>query len=201
MPMTRPTYTALTNTQFLLAESSQVAQALLEGADWALLRRAAQEGRLFGRGRASSQLTVLTALRGRFHEVPREVLPELAAGTLEARRLLVLGMITRRKPLLRDFIGQVLLHQWQRLAPRVTDADARAFLTHQAEQHPEVATWSPATQQKTRGNLTRFLVDAGLLKESRQGEFEILPQYLSPQVRAAVHDLDPHLPVLLEALK
>lgn len=199
--MTPPPYTALTNAQFLLAESSLVAQALIEGTGWSDLRLAAQEGRLFGPGKASSQLTVLTTLRGRFQDIPGEVLPELAAGTLETRRLLMLGLITRQKPLLRDFVEQVLLHQWRRLDPRVTDADARAFLTHQAEQRPEVAAWSPATVQKTRGNLTRFLVDAGLLKERGQGEFEILPQYLSPQVRAAVRDLDPQLSALLENLK
>ncbi len=199
--MTLPGPTALTNVQFLLAESTQVAQALLDGATWEDLRLAAREGRLFGPGKASSQLTVLTALRGRFGDLPGELLPDLAQGTLEARRTLVLALVTRRKPLLRDFLADVLLHKWRRLDRQVTDADARAFLTHQAEQHREVATWSPATAQKTRGNLTRFLVDAGVLRERRKGEFEILPQYLAPQVRAAVQRLDPLLFPLLEALQ
>lgn len=199
--MTSPTYTALTNVQFLLAETSLVSQALLDGATWPDLRRQAQEGRLFGPGKASSQLTVLTALKGRLDGVPREVWRELAQGTLEARRALVLALVTRQKPLLRDFVADVLLHKWQRLDVQVTDADARAFLAHQAEQHSDIAAWSPATVQKTRGNLTRFLVDAGVLKERRKGDFEILPQFLSPQVGAAVRDLDPLLSQLLEALK
>lgn len=201
MTTTPPTYSSMTNAQFLLAESALVAQALLDGTPWSDLRLAAQESRLFGPGKASSQLTLLRAVQGRLSETPREVWTELAHGTLETRRLLMLAMITRQKPLLRAFVAEVVLYQWQRLDPRVTDADARAFLSHQAEQHPNLAAWSPATTQKTRGNLTRFLVDAGLLKESGQGAFEILPQFLSPRIKAAVRELDPQLFPLLEALK
>lgn len=200
-PVTAPRRSALSNVQFLLAETALVAQALQAGEGWAQLRAAAGEGRLFGPSKASSQLTVLTALKARLNGIPASRLGELTQGTLDARRLLVLALVTRSKPLLRDFIAEVLLHQWRRLDPLVTDADARAFLVHQAEQHPDVAAWSAATMHKTRGNLTRFLLDAGLLQARRSGEFVILPQYLSPALRAAVHDLDSTLVPLLEALK
>ena len=129
----------MTNAQFLLAESALVAQALLDGTPWPELRRAAQESRLFGPGKASSQLTLLRAVQGRLTDTPREVWTELAHGTLETSRLLMLAMITRQKPLLRAFVADVLVYKWQRLDPQVTDADARAFLAQQAEQHPDLA--------------------------------------------------------------
>ncbi|WP_221091408.1 DUF1819 family protein [Deinococcus aquaedulcis] len=196
-----PGHTALTNAQFLLTESALVAQSLLDGLTWADLRRSAREGHLFGPGKANSQLTVLGALKTRLQDIPDEVLPELAHGTLEARQILMLALVTRQKPLVRAFISDVLLYKWQRLEVQVTDADARTFLTHQADQHPEMAQWSPATMQKTRGNLTRFLLDAGLLKERRKGEFETVPQHLSARLKAMVQQLDPPLFPLLEALK
>ncbi len=115
--------------------------------------------------------------------------------------MLVLAMITAQKPLLRAFIADVLVYKWQRLDKQLTDADGRAFLAQQAEQHPEIAAWSPATVQKTRGNLTRFSVDAGLLKERGQGEFDILPQYLPLHVKVMLQDLDPLLLPLLEVLQ
>jgi hypothetical protein len=183
-----PDYTALTNAQFLLAESALV---LLEGTSWSDLRRAAREGHLFGSGKANSQVTVLGALKARFQDVPEEILPELAHGVLEARQILMLALGTRQKPLVRAFISDVLLYKWQRLDVQVTDGDARTFLTHQADQHPEIAGWSPVTLDKTRRNLTRFLLDAGLLKERRKGEFETVPQHLSSRLKALVQLLDP----------
>jgi hypothetical protein len=200
--MTSPVgHKALTNVQFLLPELTLLAEALLDGQSWADLRQAAQEGRLFGPGTANSQLTVLTALKARLQGLPDGLLSELAHGSLETRRTLNLALVTRHRPLLRDFIAQVLLAHWQRLELQVTDADARSFLSHMAEQHPEVAAWSPATLQKTRGNLTRYLQDAGLLKETRRGEYELSPQYLPPSLRQVVEQLDPELARLLEALK
>lgn len=200
--LTSPTgRTALTNVQFLLTESALVAQALLDGLTWADLRQAAREGRLFGPGKASSQLTVLGALKLRFQDLPEGALPELAHGPLETRQILLLALVTRRKPLLRAFIADVLLYKWQRLDVQVTDADARSFLTHQADQHPEMAAWSTATLQKTRGNLTRFLLDAGLLKARRAGEFETVPQHLPARLNVLVQQIDPPLFPLLEALK
>lgn len=201
MPLSPPGFTALTNAQFLLTESAQVAQALLDGRSWAELRGAAREGHLFGPGKASSQLTVLSALKARFQGLDDADLLLLAQGTLEDRQVLVMALVTRQKPLVRAFIADVLVYKWQRLDRHVTDADARAFLTHQADQHPDVAAWSPATLQKTRGNLTRFLVDAGVLKERSKGHFETVPQHLSARAVAAAGRTDPPLLTLLEALK
>lgn len=194
-------YAALTNVQFLLAESVQVAQALGEGRTWSELRADAREGRLFGPGRANSQLTIVTALRARFDGLSGEQLGLLATGSLEQRQAVMLALIVRQKRLLGDFLAEVLVPQWQAFARTVNDADVRAFLGRKAEQEPEVAAWSAATVQKTRGNITRFLLDAGLLRPVTAGEYAIVPQYLAPAVRAAVEAIDPRTAALLEGLQ
>ena len=61
--------------------------------------------------------------------------------------------------------------------------------------------WRPETVQKTRGNLTRFLQDAGLLRERGRGTYDIVPQYLTPATAAAVREINPYLSPLLENLK
>lgn len=199
-PLMNLRYTALTNVQFLLAETTFTAQELAAGRGWPHLRQAAQEGHLYGPGTASSQLTVLTAIKGRLAGVSDTHLNLLATGTLEQRQILNLALVTRRKQLLLDFLAEVLMPRWKALDRQVTDADARTFLTHKAEQEADVAAWTPATVQKTRGNLTRFLQDAGVLKETGQGSYAMVPQYLTPATKDAVLALSPRLLPLLEAL-
>lgn len=194
-------HAALTNAPLLLSETAQVAQALLDGDTWTDLRVQAREGRLFGPVRPASQQTMLGALQARVRDVPADLLPDLASGTLDTRRILTLALATRHRPLLRAFLADVVLFKWQRLDTRVTDADARTFLTHQADQHASVAAWSAATTQKTRSSLTRFLVEAGVLNERGKGVYETAPQHLPAALRGAVQRLDPLLLSLLEGLK
>lgn len=194
-------YSAMTNVQFLLAETALTAQELQNGATWAQLRQAAQEARLYGPNKAASQTTILTAIKARLAVAGPQHLPLLASGSLEQRQVLNLALLTRQKQVLLDFLAEVIVPTWQRLERRVSDADARAFLMHKAEQEAEVAAWTPATMQKTRGNLTRFLLDAGVLKELGKGQYEMVAQYLTPITKEAVQDIDPRLAQLLEKLK
>lgn len=194
-------YTALTNVQFLLAETTITAQEIAAGRDWPELRRAAQEGRLFSPGKASSQLTVLGAVKSRLRAVKPPELALLAGGSLEQRQTLVLALVSCQKQVLLDFLAEVVVPKWQALERQVTDADARTFLTDKAEQEADVRSWTPATLQKTRGNLTRFLQDAGVLQETGKGTYTIVPQYLSAATKDAVNQLCPRLLPLLEALK
>lgn len=194
-------YAALTNVQFLMPETTLTALELQGGETWASLRQAAREARLYGPGKANSQLTILTAVKARVAGLEPELVKLLASGSLEERQLLNLALVTRQKQVLLDFLAEVVVPAWQRLHRHVTDADARAFLTHKAEQEADVAAWTPATMQKTRGNLTRFLQDAGVLKEVRKGEYEMVAQYLTPTIKEAVSQVSPRLALLLEQLK
>lgn len=194
-------YTALTNVQFLLTETTLTAQEREAGQSWEQLRQAAREARLYGPGKANSQLTIFSAVKRRLSAARPEHVTLLATGSLEQRQLVNLALVTAQKRLLLEFIGEVLVAKWNRLEREVTDADARNFLGHKAEQVPEVNAWTPETVQKTRGNLTRFLQDAGLLRERTRGTYDILPQYLTPATAAAVGEIHPYLLPLLENLK
>lgn len=194
-------YAALTNAQFLLAETVLTAQELAAGTEWEALRRAAQESRLYGSGKASSQLTVLQAIRRRLSGTTPEQLALLATGSLEQRQVLNLALVAAQKQVLLDFVAEVVVPKWRGLERQVTDADVRAFMVHKAEQEREVAAWTPATVQKTRGNLTRFLLDAGILRTGKKGQYDIVPQYLTAQASAAVAQASPRLLTLLEALR
>ncbi len=199
--MTAPSYSALSNVQFLLNETALIAERLLQTETWSGLRTEAREGRLFGHTRPASQTTILTALKGRLEGRPIEVLSVLQDGSLEARRLLNLALTVQQRRVLRDFMADVLVSQVRAFDRRVTDADVRRFLGHLADQEPEVAAWSEETTQKTRSNLTRLLQDAGVLQASGRGQYVVLPQYLATPVRTL---LDVHFPEtlrLLEALR
>ena len=194
-------YTALTNVQFLLTETTLTAQEREAGQSWEQLRQAAREARLYGQGKASSQLTIFSAVKRRLSAAQPEHVTLLATGSLEQRQLVNLALVTAQKRLLLDFISEVLVAKWSRLEREVTDVDARNFLDHKADQEPEVEAWRPETVQKTRGNLTRFLQDAGLLRERGRGTYDIVPQYLTPATAAAVREINPYLSPLLENLK
>lgn len=194
-------YTALTNAQFLLAETTLTAQALEAGTTWAELRQAAQQSRLYGPGKANSQQTILNAIKSRMKGIGSDEIHLLAGGRLEDRQLLNLALVTRQKPILLDFLSEVLVMKWQRLERLVTEADSRAFLLHKAEQEPDVAAWTDATLQKTRGNLTRFLEDAGVVKEVKKGQYEILAQFQSATIKSVLLQVSPRLAQVLGALQ
>jgi len=179
-------YQALTNLPFLLSESALLAERLLQGESWPVLRTEAREGRLFGTGSAASQITFLRGLQVRLEGQTPEVLTLLSGGTLEVRQQVNLALILQQRPLLQDFIAEVLVPKLRAFDDQVTEADVRSFLGRKAEQEPDVAAWSPATLQKTRSTLTRFLLDAGLLREGARGGYVTVPQYLAPEARAAL---------------
>jgi hypothetical protein len=199
--LTEQPFTALSNVQFLLQEGALVAERLLAGDGWPDLRTEAREGRLFGGNRPASQLTILTALNGRLENQSADVWRLLSEGTLEARQVLTLALNLRQRRLLREFIAEELVPRTRIFEKRLTDADVRRFLSHLAEQEPEVAAWSAATVQKTRGNITRFLQDAGLLQGTGRGQYEVLPLHLAPSVRSLLDEQFPAELRLLEALK
>lgn len=196
-----PRYTALTNVQFLLTETTLTAQEREAAQSWEQLRQAAREARLYGPGKANSQLTIFSAVKRRLSAARPQHVTLLATGSLEQRQLVNLALVTAQKRLLLDFISEVLVAKWSRLEREVSDADARTFLGHKADQVPEIEAWTPQTLQKTRGNLTRFLQDAGLLRGRGRGVYDIMPQYLTPETAAAVGEIDPALLTLLEKLK
>jgi hypothetical protein len=199
--LTGQPYKALTNVHFLLQEGALLAERLLAGDRWPDLRTEAREGRLFGSNRPASQLTILTPLKSRLEDQTPEVWRLLSQGTLEARQVLTLALNLQQHRLLREFIAQELVPRMRIFEKRLTDADVRRFLSHLADQAPEVAAWSAATVQKTRGSITRFLQDAGLLQETGRGQYELLPIHLAPSVRSLLDEQFPEELRLLEALK
>lgn len=194
-------YTTLTNAQFLLAETTLTAQALESGTTWAELRQAASEARLYGPGKANGQKTILNAIKNRAKGVTPEDFALMAKGGLEDRQLLNLALIARQKPLLLDFLVEVVVPKWESLDRQLSDADARAFLLHKAEQEPELATWTAKTQQNTRANLTRFLLDAGLLKKVKKGQYELVAQFQSAAIKPVLTRVSPRFQQVLEVLK
>lgn len=196
-----PRYTTLTNAQFLLAETTLTIQALESGTTWAELLQAAQESRLYGPGKANSQRTVLNAIKSRMKGVPLGDLNLLASGSLEDRQLLNLALIARQKPLVMDFLVEVVVPKWQRLERQLTDADARAYLLQKAVEEPELSTWTSKTQTNTRANLTRFLLDGGLLKQVKKGQFELAAPFQSAALKPVLARVNPRFQSVLEALQ
>lgn len=194
-------YQALTNASFLLAETGEVIEALQAGATWSDLHQQAAEGRLFGTAKASAQLTSLRAIQSRLSQLPDELHSQLAQGPLSQRQLLNLALVALDRQVLMDFLAEEVVSRWMALKRSIADADVRAFLTHKAEQEPDVAAWSNATLQKTRSTITNFLQEAGVLKETGKGQYDILPQYLTPEMRILLTETAPQLATLLERLK
>ena len=199
--LSAPTYHALSNVQVLLAETALLAERRLRGDSWTDLKLEAQEGQLFGKTRPASQGTILTALKARLEGQPSEVLELLYQGSLEARQILNLALTLQHRRVLSRFMTDVLVSKWQAFDPRVTDAEVRGFLSHLADQEQEVAAWSEDTTEKTRSNITRFLQDAGVLRRTGRGQFEVVPQYLTASVGSVLERHFPKVLRLLEALR
>lgn len=199
--MLTPRYRALTNAPFLLAETTQVLNALQAGETWADLRLQASEGRLFGMTKASTQLTHLRAIKNRLSYLTQAAHQQLVQGSLAQRQLLNLALVAQDREIMMDFLAEEIVRRWSALERRISDSDVRAFLTHKAEQSPEVAAWSVATVRKTQSTMIRFLEDAGILKETGKGRYDILPQYLSPETKGLLTETAPQFALLMEKLK
>lgn len=85
----------------------------------------------------------------------------------------------------REFVLEVLRHNWLNHRNRVSAGEVISFFEHKAEQSPVVGNWAPETRKKLRQVMLRFLTECGLL-QAHEDYWLLTPVPLSADLRAYV---------------
>ncbi len=121
----------------------------------------------------ASRKTTYRAVMARLEGVPEALLELLVSGSVDSRRLANLYLVLLKHRLLREFLGEVVLGQQQRLLSHISDIDVRVFFSRKQDQVSEIADWSEATLVKSKHNILTLLTNAGLLAKTDASGWDI----------------------------
>ena len=184
-------YSASMTAERTLRHEMQVALALLqERSDWTAVRRDIIDRNLFQTRSLRTTTTYLQQIRRRFQILDEPLRRAYLAGNLSDQNALLLYAFISSYRLAREFVLEVVRHDWQELKPHISRSDFLTFVTRKAEQSDVVARWSPKTIRNLHQVLMTFLGECQLLRRVESGRWEITPIAISPVLKAYVDSTD-----------
>lgn len=184
-------YSASMTAERTLRHEMQVVLSLLqENSDWNSVRRNIIDRNLFQTHSLRTTTTYLQQIRRRLQIFDEPLRQAYLAGNLTDQNALLLYALTASYRLARDFVLEVVRHDWQELKPHISRADFLGFVARKAEQSDVVAQWSPKTIRNLYQVIMAFLGECQLLRKVETGRWEITPIAISPILKAYVDSTD-----------
>lgn len=160
----------LTGAWFMFREIRTVANLLLEGLspqeikDKILNDNILQIKTINGRNKA------ITHTFRRIDVLPTALHELLATGTIEDSKLINLLAIIKVDRLFREFVNDVLKDKYMNNYLYLERKDLNLFFTQKIEQNEKIAGWSIQSINKLKQQYTKFLIEAGILRDTKSNE-------------------------------
>lgn len=171
-PVINTEYAAFTNFTFLLKETIQIARCFLENKSIQGITDLIIHENFLDRRSIDSRKTIARVLLYRLSDAPSELLEFLDSSHPNLPKYTNLYLILAKHRLLREFIEGVLVHQLQHMLKTLSPSDIHVFF-EQKRLEPPLSQWSEQTFEKSRNNILRICLEAGLLRKS-SNTFEIV---------------------------
>lgn len=153
---------------FLFVETQTTAKLLAEGVTPAEAKRRVLEDNLYQMQSRYRSERYFNAISRRLQTLPKELLPDMAAGDVSQAKLLVLISIMRTDLLFFEFMYEVYRPALNIGNALLETKDINLFFDQKALQSIAVAAWSETTVSHLKSSYAKALAEAGLLADSRE---------------------------------
>ncbi|MBZ9624419.1 DUF1819 family protein [Clostridium sp. FP2] len=99
----------------------------------------------------------------------------------------------------REFVVEVIYHNWFNYKKIVTTADINCFFDDKAQQSDVISKWTESTSKRIKNRVLEFCTQCGIL-EKEKGEFNIKPLQISAELRNYIKDNDEYKKILIYIL-
>lgn len=106
----------------------------------------------------------------RINVLPNELQDILASESKEESKLINLLAIIRVDKLFREFMYEVIKDKYEKNYFFFERKDINLFFTQKIEQNEKISGWSIQSINKLKQQYTRFLLEAGVLRDAKSGE-------------------------------
>lgn len=106
----------------------------------------------------------------RINVLPNELQDILASDSIEESKLINLLAITKVDKLFREFMYEVIKDKYEKNYFFFERKDINLFFTQKIEQNEKISGWSIQSINKLKQQYTRFLLEAGVLRDAKSGE-------------------------------
>lgn len=167
-----------------IAESLDTARIYLETRDWAETRRCVVEENVYQLNTDSSRKRIASELIKRLRTLTDKEVEFFVSSYGDDRKAMLWIAICRTYPFVRELSTRVIADRWERTVSDYTLGAYEAFFEEEAGIHSELSDMTEAGKKKMRNQITRMLVECGLITE----EGEITPLRIGPMLRSALDE-------------
>jgi len=179
-------YSAAFTSEWLLQNEMRILLRLeQEGKSPIEIRNQVLEENLFQMKRQRTINTALQVINRRLRFLDPALRQMFLVNPRQDRLAILLYSFLESYRLPREFVLEILCHNWLNHRNRVSAGEVFSFFEHKAEQSPLVGNWAPETRKKLRQVMLRFLTECGLL-QAHKDYWLLTPVPLSADLRAYV---------------
>lgn len=179
-------YSAAFTSEWLLQNEMRIVLGLeQDGKSLIEIRNQVMEENLFQMKRQSAIVTALKGINRRLRFLDPSLRQMFLMNPRYDRLAILLYSFLKSYRLPREFVLELLRHNWLNHKNRLSAGEVVSFFEHKAEQSPVVENWAPETSKKLRQVMLRFLTECGLL-QAHKDYWQITPVPLSAELRAYV---------------
>ncbi|MFU8781116.1 MAG: DUF1819 family protein [Kiritimatiellia bacterium] len=178
----------LTGGSLLVRESRIVARMLVAGDSPDDIQSRIMDQNLFQNDSAATTRKYCRLIFSRFSHVTPEQLHIVACGSDESAALMLLAVVLKTYPIVRDFVDEVLCDKARSFDTHLEKKDWTRFLEQRETIDPDVKRWTESSRKKIGQVIIRMLSEAGLLSDTRhmQIQFPNVPFDVSDSLLQAV---------------
>lgn len=181
-------YSAAFTSEWLLQNEMRIFLRLeQEGKSPIEIRNQVLEENLFQMKRQGTIVTALKVINRRLRFLEPSLRQMFLINPRHDRLAILLYSFLKSYRLPREFVLELLRHNWLNHRNRVSAGEVVSFFEHKAEQSPVVGNWAPETKKKLRQVMLRFLTECGLL-QTHKDYWLITPILSSVELRAYVSE-------------
>lgn len=179
-------YSAAFTSEWLLQNEMRIVLGLeQDGKSLIEIRKQVMAENLFQMKRQNTIITALKVINRRLRFLDPALRQMFLVNPRHDRLAILLYSFLKSYRLPREFVLEILRHNWLNHRNRVTAGDVVSFFEHKAEQNQVVGDWAPETKKKLRQVILRFLTECSLL-QAHKDYWLLTPVPLSSDLRIYV---------------
>lgn len=191
-------YSAGNNSNLLWFVETKETVRILQGVTMEEAREKVVKENIYQQRAEKRRARQFNCIYKRITALPESLQKWIVQSDLQTAKLIVFisTMLTDR--LLFELVSEVYREKLKYAEEEIKDADINVFFKAKADQNEKIAKWSEAGVKKLKQTYLKYMMEAGLLKESESGNKIVTKPYIEDNLRQEL--LSNHLEKYLHAL-